>query len=464
MARFSWAATAILGACTLLGMAPPARAADPEKKPPSPKDGGKLYEAKSADGLVYFWRGPERYDAEKGVNLTLILHGSNLTHGWGFANHDAKSFRPDDLVVSPDGTTPNGNGGFNFLDAPKDGNRLHALIEELKKAFKIRATFLYGHSQGSFFSFQYAGQYPQDVNGIVAHASGLWRSSQVGKQGHHIAIVLMHGTADPVVPYGNSVGGYDALAEAGYPALRLRSLEFWNHWPAELNGTVPHTSQQLAWVEGMTTHDPDRLRACFEKLLPAAGKDERGEHDWAGLYTLAVGIAALDDAPSELKERATKVMAKVEALAQAHVDALSVEPGTAFEKKPWVAHLPMFLRGFQGVPAREALATRWKETLAAHQKDGLSHLRKYFPALTKKDNAAAFEEGVAAIVSGFLWHECADSVLRENLKTWQKDAKKLKLSKKALKDYDTVMPAFDDMIAEGWKAYVALNHKHGDVE
>jgi predicted esterase len=435
-----------------------------EQKAPSPKDGGKLFAWKAADGLVYAWRGPERYDAEKGVNLTLILHGSNLTHQWGFANHAFKSFRPDDLVVSPDGTTSNGNGGFNFLKEPKDGNRLHALIEELKKVFKVRATFLYGHSQGSFFALQYAGQHPQDVNGIVAHASGLWTWTNIGKHGHHIPIVFMHGTQDPVVPYGQSVGGYDALREAAYPTVRLRSLEFWNHWPAEHNGSVPHTSQQLAWVEGMSTQDPDRLRACFERLLPGSSKDERGEHDYAALHALAQRIAGLEAAPADLKERAAKAVAKVEALAEAHAAALTVKPGTAFDGKPWIGHLPVFLRAFPGVPARETLAAAWKDTLAEHQKQAVARLRKYFPALQKGKQAEAFEEGVAAIQAGFLWHECADGELRKNLKEWHKDAKKLKVGKPALKAYDAVMPAFDECISEGWKDFADVNQKHGAVE
>lgn len=454
---------ASLALALLVGGGPAAaEGLDPEA--PNPKVAGKLHAWKAADGLVYAWRGPQRYDEREGVNLTLILHGSNLTHQWGFANHAAKSFRPDDLVVAPDGTTANGNGGFNFLREPKDGNRLHALIEELKKVYKVRATYLYGHSQGSFFALQYAGQHPEDVDGIVAHASGLWTWTNIGKHGHRIPIVFMHGTQDPVVPYGQSVGGYDALREAGYPIVRLRSLEFWNHWPAEHNGSVTHTSQQLAWVEGMSTADPARLEACLARLLPGSTKEERAEHDWAGLYSLAQRIAGLEAAPAGLRERATKVAAKVAALAEAHAAALAVEPGAAFDGKPWIGHLPMFLRAFPGVPARETLAAKWKDTLAEHQKQAVAHLKKYFPALQKGRHADAFEEGAAAIQSGFLWHECADNELRKSLKEWHKDAKKLKLSKPALKAYDAVMPAYDKCIEDGWKALSELNHKHGDVE
>src|SRR5436190_834224 len=60
-----------------------------------PKAGGeKVLEGKTADGLVYAWRGPRRYDPAKGVGLTVILHGSNLDHRWGFSNHEPKTFRP----------------------------------------------------------------------------------------------------------------------------------------------------------------------------------------------------------------------------------------------------------------------------------------------------------------------------------------------------------------------------------
>ena len=141
-------------------------------------------EGVSADGLVYAWRAPKHYDAERGVGLTLILHGSNLSHGWGFANHDKATFRPDDLVVVPDGTTSNGKGGFNFLGDAKDVKRLRALLEEVKKAVKVRATYVYGHSQGSFFALYYAGEEPTDVDGVVAHASGVWNFTKLAKAGH----------------------------------------------------------------------------------------------------------------------------------------------------------------------------------------------------------------------------------------------------------------------------------------
>ncbi len=164
------------GLCVLalLVASPVAWADGPEEHAPDPNATGERYEWKSEDGLVYVYRVPTDYDPEKGAGLTVILHGSNLTRHWGFANHSDKSFRPNDIVVSPDGTTPNGDGGFNFLGNKKDAKRLRALLTELKKTFKVTGTYLYGHSQGSFFALMYASMYPVEVDGVLAHASGMW--------------------------------------------------------------------------------------------------------------------------------------------------------------------------------------------------------------------------------------------------------------------------------------------------
>ena len=468
----STAAVLVLAAASLLGAerheafaegAATAKALDPKA------GGEKLYEAKSADGLVYFWRGPKHYDAAKGVGLTVILHGSGGTHQWGFANIDKATFRPDDVVISPDGTTPGANGTFLFMGEPKDAKRLHALLEEVKKAFKVRGTYLYGHSQGSFFSVYYAGEYPEDVDGVVAHASGIWNWSKLGKAGHHQAIILMHGTQDPVVPYVQSEGCFKSLVDAGYPMARLYPLEWWNHWPAELNsaGGTPHTSQELAWVEGMTTKSPDRLEACLDVM---ADVKDKVEHDWGGLWSLAKHAEEAPFAKDATKARARKAVDVVEALAKKHAQALSdVKPGSPADGKPWMAHLPVFLRQFAGVPGCTELAAAWKDTLEEHEKRGAAHFEKWWAKREKKDVADAFEEGVAAVVEGFLWCRTQDKftegqmgpALQVTLKAWQKEAKK-KLSKKALKDF-AVVESLESVWKKGWDAYADICKTAGDT-
>jgi predicted esterase len=406
---------------------------DIKEKEPGERTKGKVYAWKAKDGLVYRYYIPKKYDADKGAGLTVILHGSNLSAGWGFWNHRAGEFRPDDIVVSPDGTTPNQQGtGFNFLGEKKDAKRLKALLDELKKKFKVRATYLYGHSQGSFFALYFAGEYPEDVQGV-----------------------LMHGTQDPVVPYGQSVGGYDSYSKAKYPIVRLRSLENCNHWPAEHNGPVPHTSQQLAWVEGMTTNDPERIRACFEVL--ASGKSKE-RHDYAGLYTLSKRLVELPVTPTDVKTRAQKAIPAIEKLAVEHVKALSRvdKLGKAPPKKGWHIHMTVFLRSFMDVPQRNALFEQWESVLDKQRKDGLSQMKKYWQARNKKP-ADAFKAGTTAMMKGYLYFNTQDAEMRKNLKTWRKDAKKLRISKKALKDYDAIGPVIDKAIKDGYKAYDAIN-------
>ena len=448
-----------LVALALLVLAPsPVLAGDIKEKEPSPRAKGKLYKWTSKDGITCHYRVPKGYDHEKGANLTLILHGSNLDHRWGFANHSHKTFRTDDIVVSPDGTTSNGRGGFNSLGRPADAKRMHAFHEELKEIFNVKATYLYGHSQGSFFAFYYAGEYPEDVQGVVGHASGVWTQTQTSKKGHHQAIVLMHGTQDPVVPYMQSAGGYTSYVDRKYPVVRLRSLEWWNHWPAEHNGKVPHTSQQLAWVEGMTTSDMERLEACWDVLGKAKVPDE---HDYVATYQLAKRIESLEAAPAKLKKNAAGAIKAVDALVQAHIKALEIPKDLSFEEGDWITHFAFFMRRFDGIPAADEFVAQWEKGLKKHQKDAVSHLKKYYRALHKGDKAKAFEEGIAAVKKGFLWPECHDNQFRKNVREWRDEAKSLKLAKKKLKEYDAYFAPFDEAMKDGWKSFSKINTKAG---
>lgn len=440
------------------------RAEEPPERAPGPDTRGTLCRWQSKDGLVCHHRMPAAYDPERGTDLTLILHGSNLTHGWGFANHAPATFRPRDLVVSPDGTTPNGNGGFNFHGEPKDAKRLRAFLEELKKLVRVRRTYVYGHSQGSFFAFYYAGLHPEDVDGIVGHASGTWKGTTTGKKGHHQAVVFLHGTQDPVVPYDQSVGGHDGFVKARYPMARLCSLEGWNHWPAEHNGPVPHTSQQLAWCEGMTTDDPERLAACLDLLLD---NKSRERHDYAALYLLAAHVTALpassDWATAEVRAKAARAKDAVEALGRAHVAALAVPEKGAFDGGAWIGHLPVFLRAFAGVPACEALRERLEKLLERHEKDALKHMRKYWPARNAGKKDEAFRAGVEALEGGFLHYLCWDAGFRGNLADWRKAAETLGLRAGDTKGYDEMIAALDSAQAQGLQAFDTINKDKADL-
>ncbi len=456
--RATWAAST--GLLALLAMAGGgtlrAEEGQHESKAPGPDSVGQVYDWKAADGLEYEYYVPKSYDAAKGANLLLILHGSNLTRHWGFANHAPGEFRPDDVIVCPDGTTPNGKGGFNFLKDEKDLKRVHALSDEIKKTFKIRATYLYGHSQGSFFAFLYAGAYEADVQGLVGQSSGVWAGTQTSPKHFHQAVALMHGTADPVVPYFQSVGGLAFYRDAKYPTAHLRSLEGWNHWPSQ-----DQTAQELAWCEGMTSDDPARVAASFDFLdkMP----DESGfVRDPSAMYAVAKRIATLPGAPDDLRARAAKAQQAVEDLAKRHVDAVAASlgkgKGDKVEDAAWIGHLPTFLRDFDGVPACDALAKEWADRLAKQKQDGVKAVDEYYRT-RQKEPAKAFVAGTTLVRDAFLWCRSADADLLKALADWRADAAKLKLSKADLKAYDDVVPAFTSGRKKGLDEYAGINRK-----
>ncbi len=424
----------------------------PEKEP-GPRATGKRYSWTAANGLAYEYFVPKGYDAGEGANLTLILHGSNLDRRWGFANHEAGTFRPDDIVVSPDGTTSNGSGGFNSLQRKGDLERMRELHDELRKQWKVNATFLYGHSQGSFFAFYYAGAYPADVQGVVGHASGVWIGTQGGKKNHHQAIVLMHGTSDPVVPFGQSVGSLSAhYRKLGYPLARLRSLDGWNHWPSQ-----GHASQQLAWCEGMTTSNPARLAICLEAL--ASPKENVDPVALQQVATRALEFEGIDGRAVKVAEKALRDVNKA---ADAHVAAIAKSLGKnhkrALEDESWVGHAPLFLRHFAGTAQADALQDEWSGTLEAHGKSAnklWAEYRKHRESNPKK----ALLAGVEIVEQAFLRSSTADDGFLDRLEAWAEDAKDLKLSKSEKKAFATSVPAFRSALEKGRKSFAKVSRR-----
>jgi poly(3-hydroxybutyrate) depolymerase len=445
-------------ALTLLALAVAAFAGKIKEKEPGPKAKGKRYLWRASNGCEYVYFVPKDYDHEKGAGLLLILHGSNGNKYWGLANYPAGKFRKNEIVVSPDGTTKHGEHAYNRAPEPRDAEYLHTLHKELKAIFNIRATFLYGHSQGSYFAHYYAAAYPEEVDGYVAMASGVWSHPDFGEKGHRQAVVVLHGTQDPVVSYEAGVFAHQTLKEAGFPTVRFRSLEGWNHWPTDNNSKVPHTAQQVGWCEGMTTKDMGRLKACFEFLCTLPAKEF---HDYAAVYTLAKHVTELEAAPGPLRKRAEKAMAAVDQLARLHVGAL--KPGAKFQKKPWVGHLPMFLRGFRDVPAREEFAQAHEDLLKTHARAAHGNLTSFWRSLKSNDPTDAFEAGVAAVTEGFLDHRSVDNKFLAELKGLREQAKKLGLPKDAVKAYDAIVPDLEKALKDGSRAYFSLNRKVGKL-
>ncbi|MBK7878869.1 MAG: alpha/beta fold hydrolase [Planctomycetes bacterium] len=259
----------VLACCAL---APSARAAlvdDPEQREPKPNaPESKVFAWTSKGDLRYTWVLPPGYDAKTPRNLTVILHGTGLDYRWGHWNHPVGVFRPNDVVVSVDGTSPGQGDSRLFLGEPKDAQAFKAFLDELRATFAVDRVYLYGHSQGGFFVTYYAGEFPDTVSGVVAHASGSWTWAKFAPGLKKVAIAYLHGSSDPVVPYGQSPGSRDVYAEKGYELLHLNRLDRYNHWPNAVRAT-----ETLDWCQGMTAKSPEEALDCAKRILAVKPPD-----------------------------------------------------------------------------------------------------------------------------------------------------------------------------------------------
>ncbi len=455
--------TAVLGAVVLgavvlgaVGTTGAVHAADdtPEKAPAAGAT-GKVYTWKAANGLAYDWYLPKSYDEQKGITLTFILHGSNGWKGWGFSMHAPGEFRPDDLVVSPEGTTPNGQGGFNFLQSSDDLKRLHELHEELRKTFKVNATYIYGLSQGSFFAHYYAGHYGDEVQGIVAHGSGLWIGSGLAKANHHQAIAVMHGRGDPVYPYGGGVGAWEGYVEAKYPLLRFRTLELDLHWAPWGN-----QAQQLAWCEGMTSSDPERVAANLAWLEEV--KDDDGWfRDPVAAYQVALRAASMQGVDGKVQARAKKLAESIDAVAAkqaADIEAsFAKTKGKVTDGAAWAGQAALFVRDWRGVPACDAFVGKWQKTLEKHDDAMKDASKDWYKAREKNKTGDAFDAALDALEKGFLNWWSFDADVLKTIAGWRDDAKASGLSAAQTKRYDAVAKPVLEAREKGRKDYLKRN-------
>lgn len=233
----------------------------------------KLLEWKSAQGRTYWYRLPKDLDAKDPPALVLMLHGTGLNHGWSFWNYPILGdFRRRDIVISPDGLTPGQGDTFNFVQGPKDGEQIAGLITEFKKRFPIGRVYLYGHSQGAFFVYWFAGEHPELVDGIIAHAGNVLdvKHSKLAKQ--KVAIAILHGRADAVVPVDCALRSEKIYRAEGYEKLKLEIVDGLTpdsgHWPLPMQ--VARLFEWLDQVSAQSTGQALQVIAAeVQKEAPA---------------------------------------------------------------------------------------------------------------------------------------------------------------------------------------------------
>lgn len=229
----------------------------PRFEPSKDAEAGKVLEWTTPEGQEYWYRLPKKARGGRKPALILMLHGTGLNHGWSFWNYPIASgeFRGDDIVVSPDGLTPGNGDTFNFVQAKDDREQIRGLIEHFRGRFEVGNVYLYGHSQGAFFAYWFAGEHPELVDGIVAHAGNVLANVKHPKLAKEkVAIGILHARSDQVVPVVCAESTQKVYEEQGYTKLKCWIVEDIRpeagHWPLP-----PHVTTMFEWLDSVCTGD-----------------------------------------------------------------------------------------------------------------------------------------------------------------------------------------------------------------
>lgn len=354
----------ILRACVALSLlafpVPAQKEADARVEPGPKAPKGKVLEWTSAAGKPFWYRIPKGIRQKSPPSLILMLHGTGLPYKWAFWNYPIASgrFRPDDVVVAPEGLTP-GNGALNFIQGKKDGEQIAGLIKRFKKALPIGRVYLYGHSQGAFFCYWFAGEYPSLVDGIVAHAGnvlGNVKHPALAKE--KIAIGILHGKADAVVPVECAHRTERVYRELGYRKVKKYVVdgltERSGHWPLPVQ-----VGEMFEWLDQVCASTPEQALAAAEVEIRKTAPDLEVVAD---AVTRAEGMRKKAADAAAFGKRVKLVRGFLIACEHAERKELRAMPALSARKAAygaWAARFRRANRAFGGLP-------EWQESMKAH--------------------------------------------------------------------------------------------------
>lgn len=169
----------------------------------------------SYDGLVrdYILYVPSGYNAGTPTPLVINMHGytSNASQQMLYADFNSDADTAGYIVVYPNGINNAWNSGFNFPyeSGVDDVGFLNALIDTIANDYNIDECRIHatGMSNGGYMSYRLACE----LYDRIASIASVTGSMSVGMTTHcditrPVAVMQIHGTADPTVPYNGGTG------------------------------------------------------------------------------------------------------------------------------------------------------------------------------------------------------------------------------------------------------------------
>lgn len=243
------------------------------------------------DGLLrdYILHIPPGYNSANPAPLVLNLHGytSNAAQQQLYTGFDSDADTAGYIVVYPNGIANAWNSGFNipYHSGVDDLGFLSALIDTISANYTIDAcrVFSTGMSNGGFMSYRLACELENKI-AAVASVTGSMTDSMVYycQNNRPIAVMEMHGTADPTVPYiGTNV--FTPVED---------NLNFWKQHNA-CTGTI--FTQDLPNIDPLdgTTVTKLYINTCVDSTELITFKINGGAHTWPGA-AFNIGVTTQD--------------------------------------------------------------------------------------------------------------------------------------------------------------------------
>ncbi len=323
-------------------------------------------------GATYTLIVPDSYDRKKGATLLFWLHGAGDNHANAARGLKSYGFKPDWILVIPNAQA---RGSWQM----EEMERVMDVFETVCRAYTIRRSMIGGFSRGGFFTFGFGLNHTDKFAGYLCVAGGL-PNAQLAKKEHadKVAVAIVHGDADRVVPYSSGTRARDAFQAAGW-----KEKLFFRKVPG-----LAHRFDKAAIQAALDWLDKTAVvfnvpKDYYEYAVLAYGRREPGRAWWA--------LGQLDEATSG-KERwwrkAVSLRKKVAATAEREGKKVK-RAIDADRNAKWIPDWRAYDSAFEGTPFHAEVATAFAARVEAHNEAAAQHLAAAQAAKAEGDVKAA---------------------------------------------------------------------------
>lgn len=367
-------------------------------------------------GATYTLIVPKTYDRKKGATMVLWLHGAGDNHANAARGVKGRNFKPDWIIAVPDARA---NGSWQM----DEQDRVMDVLDQVQKAYNVRRTFIGGFSRGGFFTFGFGLNHTDRFAGYLCVGGGIPNPALAKQEdADKIAIAIVHGEADPTVPFDNATKAKEAFEKAGWKKkLFFRSVPGLGH-------TIDADATQAAldWLDEnaqVLTTPKDYYE--YGMKLNSAG--QFGRAYWA--------LSEIDgEANSREKwwKTAAATLKKIEK--EAEKDGKKVKRAIDADKNAkWLPDWRTFDKTFEGVPYHAEVKVAFDERVKAHNTAADERWDEAEAAKDLDDAKAAIEACLEIRDDCYVADNESVTKAKAMLKAYRDDAAMAKKHKRLLK-------------------------------